>query len=121
MERRTRRGSLKKPRLIEKEKPRGFDRGLEIDSIVGATNNKDGTFYLVKWKDCDEFDLLPSNEISEKMPDFIIEYHEERTNIWEGVHKRNIPNIPISITRQPITSIFPKRELEVDAVVNEPI
>lgn len=118
----TRRGSLRRNQITEREKPRGFDRGLEIDKIVGAAANKDGTFYLVKWKECDEFDLLPSKDLSERMPEFLIQYHEQRTNIWERVEKRNIPNIPIKISRAPITSIFPKKEVEVDdAVANEPV
>lgn len=123
-ERRTRSAYEKRNRVNEREKPRGFDRGLEFEGILGATSNKETTYYLVKWKDCEELDLLSSDAISETMPEVLIDYHEKRTNIWERVHKRNMDNVPITNLRPPVNhsiNLFPKTEMEVDAVVNEPV
>lgn len=41
--------SSKKSKETEKEKPRGFDRGLQPEKICGATDNGGSLTFLVKW------------------------------------------------------------------------
>lgn len=50
--------STKKNKLEEVIKPRGFERGLALDKIVGVTNCKNELMFLLKWVDCLEYDLV---------------------------------------------------------------
>lgn len=75
----------KKPKVEEIQKPRGYERGLPIEQIVGATDTKGDIFYLVKWQFCDEFDLVPGSELKQKNPEFIIDFYEKRS-----IYQRNI-------------------------------
>lgn len=79
------RGGDKKPKVEEIQKPRGYERGLPIEQIVGATDTKGDIFYLVKWQFCDEFDLVPGSELKQKNPEFIIDFYEKRS-----IYQRNI-------------------------------
>lgn len=75
------RGYGQKNKLEEIDKPRGFDRNLPIDRILGATDCKGDLMFLIKWIGCDEYDLLPVREINEKDPATVIAYYEERSPI----------------------------------------
>lgn len=75
------RGYGQKNKLEEIEKPRGFDRNLPIERILGATDCKGDLMFLLKWVGCDEYDLLPVSEINEKDPATVIAYYEERSPI----------------------------------------
>ncbi|XP_023292735.1 chromobox protein homolog 3 [Lucilia cuprina] len=75
----------KKPKVEEIQKPRGYERGLPIEQIVGATDTKGDIFYLVKWQFCDEFDLVAGSELKQKNPEFIIDFYEKRS-----IYQRNI-------------------------------
>lgn len=75
----------KKPKVEEIQKPRGYERGLPIEQIVGATDTKGDIFYLVKWQFCDEFDLVPGSDLKQKNPEFIIDFYEKRS-----IYQRNI-------------------------------
>ncbi|XP_013109007.1 chromobox protein homolog 1 [Stomoxys calcitrans] len=75
----------KKPKLEEIEKLRSYDRGLPIEQIVGATDANGEVSYLVKWQFCDEFDLVPGEELKQKNPEFIIDFYEKRS-----IYQRNI-------------------------------
>lgn len=72
------RGKNKKNKLEEIVKPRGFDRELEVDKIVGATDCTGPLLFLVKWHGCEEFDLVPSSQVNEKSPHSVIEFYEQR-------------------------------------------
>ncbi|XP_075144906.1 heterochromatin Protein 1c [Haematobia irritans] len=75
----------KKPKVEEIEKLRSYDRGLPIEQIVGATDANGEVSYLVKWQFCDEFDLVPGEELKQKNPEFIIDFYEKRS-----IYQRNI-------------------------------
>lgn len=95
----------KKSRLTEVQKARGFDRGLEIDAIVGATDYTGDLMFLVRWKDCNELDLLPASEINSKSPQEVIQYYEQRCPLFKRVKERNFPNIPVTRKPDPIPAV----------------
>lgn len=87
----------KKSRLTEVQKPRGFDRGLEIDQIVGATDYTGDLMFLVRWKNCKEMDLLPAAEVNIKSPQDVIKYYEARCPLNRKAKERGkYPNVPIT-------------------------
>lgn len=75
----------KKPKVEEIQKLRSYERGLPIEQIVGATDANGEVSYLVKWQFCDEFDLVPGEELKQKNPEFIIDFYEKRS-----IYQRNI-------------------------------
>ena len=65
-------------------KVKGFARGLEVEKLLGATNEPGEIIFLVKWKGCEETDLIKAKEANIKIPEAVIQFYEERIEFRDG-------------------------------------
>ncbi|XP_055852045.1 chromobox protein homolog 3-like [Episyrphus balteatus] len=79
----------KKPKIEEITKPRGYDRGLTVEEILGATDVTGDVSYLIKWSGCNEYDLVAGSEVRERDPLAVLEFYEKRSPFQRWIENRS--------------------------------
>ncbi|XP_065665846.1 chromobox protein homolog 1 isoform X2 [Hydra vulgaris] len=79
-------GSSKKKKKSEKHL-NGFDKGMEAEEILGATETSGEVHFLIKWKDVNDAELVPSKIANLKIPQMVISFYEARLT-WSSNSNR---------------------------------
>lgn len=75
---RGRREKKKKGEVLQEiDKPRGLARSLAPEKILAGQLFHGTLYFLVKWHDCMDVDVVPGHDLGEAYPDFVIKYYEE--------------------------------------------
>ncbi|XP_032591811.1 heterochromatin protein 1 isoform X2 [Drosophila grimshawi] len=56
----------------------GFDRGLEAEKILGASDNNGRLTFLIQFKGVDQAEMVPSTVANLAIPQMVIRFYEER-------------------------------------------
>ncbi|CAL8085686.1 unnamed protein product [Orchesella dallaii] len=64
------------PAAVKSVPKSGFDRGLVADEVIGATDQGGVRYFLIKWKNSDEPELVPASLANIKCPAVVISFYE---------------------------------------------
>ncbi|XP_022665054.1 heterochromatin protein 1-like isoform X3 [Varroa jacobsoni] len=61
-----------------KPQPKGFERGLEPEKILGVTNSSGELMFLIQWKGAEEADFVRAAECNLRYPQMVIGFYERK-------------------------------------------
>ncbi|XP_058977239.1 heterochromatin protein 1 isoform X2 [Musca domestica] len=56
----------------------GFDKGLEAEKILGASDSNGGLYFLIQFKGVDQAEMVAASVANVKIPQMVIKFYEER-------------------------------------------
>lgn len=56
----------------------GFDKGFDVEKILGASETDNELYFLLKFKEADQAEMVPATVVNVKVPQMVIKFYEER-------------------------------------------
>lgn len=56
----------------------GFDKGLDAEKILGASDSNGGLYFLIQFKGVDQAEMVAASVANVKIPQMVIKFYEER-------------------------------------------